>query len=164
MIGPEAHSNGRTSFDIGSAEIGQVRELLQDVFPKSPKFEKSAAFLEWLYLSGPDGPAIWCDAMTEGRTVAHYGSVPQRYHSSAGDALLYLSLHSATHVGYRGRGTFSALAEATYGSQQAKTPYVVGAIGVPNREAAPPRTRRLGWTLYETLPLRVSLGLPVSFA
>jgi hypothetical protein len=35
---------------------------------------------------------------------------------------------------------------------------------VPNREAGPPRRRRLGWTLFETLPLRISLGLPLSFA
>lgn len=153
----------KLAFEIGAAPLDGVRELLRDVFPQSPKFQDDGAFLEWLYLRNPDGSAVWRDALVEGRTLAHYGTIPQMYHTIGGEERLYLSVHSATHADYRSRGTFSALGEAAYALQQAQAPETAGAIGVPNREAAPPRSKRLGWTLYETLPLRVSIGLPISF-
>lgn len=148
------------TFDIGSAPLEGVRELLREVFPNSTKFQDDGAFLHWLYQRNPDGPAIWRDALVDGRTMAHYGTIPQQYHSLVGQEKLYLSVHSATHTDYRGRGTFTALGEAAYALQQQVTPQAAGVIGVPNREAAPPRSKRLGWTLYETLPLKVAIGLP----
>ena len=160
----ESERRSKSTFDIGSAPLSRVQELLHDVFPHSPKFQDDGAFLDWLYLQNPDGPAIWRDAMVDGQTFAHYGTVPQRYHSLKGEERLYLSVHSATHADYRGRGTFAALGEATYALQRERLPETVGVIGVPNREAAPPRRKRLGWSLYETLPLKVSIGLPIAMS
>lgn len=151
------------AFDIGAASLPAVQTLLREVFPHSPKFQDDGAFLQWLYLGNPDGSAVWTDAVVGDRTLAHYGTIPQRYHSAKGQERLYLSVHSATHADYRGKGTFAALGEAAYRLQQTREPATVGAIGVPNREAAPPRSKRLGWTLFEVLPLRVSIGLPISF-
>lgn len=147
----------------GAAPLDQVVALLREVFPSSPKFQDDGSFLDWLYLRNPDGSAVWRDLIVDGRSLAHYGSIPQIWGRGEERALMYLSLHSATHENLRGKGAFVRLGEATYAAQQAITPAVAGAIGVPNRQAAPPRAKKLGWSLFETLPLRISLGLPFSF-
>jgi hypothetical protein len=163
MDQPQPDQKSRLTFEIGSAPLDQVRHLLRGVFPRSPKFQDDGAFLDWLYLRNPDGQAAWRDAIVDGQSLAHYGAIPQLYHSASGQERLYLSVHSATHADYRGRGTFAALGEAVYELERERFPETAGAIGVPNREAAPPRSKRLGWTLFETLPLKVSIGAPVAF-
>lgn len=147
---------------VGEASLEQVRGLLREVFPNSSKFQDDGEFLRWLYLQNPDGRAVWRDLVQGERSAAHYGSIPQVWRRGARRALMYLSLNSATHNDLRGQGAFARLGEATYQAQQAAREDAAGAIGVPNRQAAPPRAKRLGWSLFETLPLRVSLGLPVS--
>lgn len=148
------------AFQIEAASIDEVRALLHAVFPTSPKFSDDGSFLNWFYLGSPDGPAVWQNALVRNEVKAHYGSIPQKYHSAESEALLYLSVDSATDEALRGRGAFVALGEAVYAKQKSLRPDTAGAIGVPNRQAAPPRSKRLGWTLLETLPLTISIGVP----
>ncbi len=145
---------------IEQADLESVRRLLHEVFPASDKFE-IMDFLRWHYTANPDGSAVWRDAVVGAESRAHYGAIPQWYHSRQGQKLLYLSVNSATHASMRGKGMFTRLGEAVYAAILAADPPAAGVVGVPNREAYQPRVKRLGWQIVGVLPLLVNLGLPV---
>jgi len=148
---------------IDRADLAAVRRLLHEVFPSADRFQDDA-FLRWFYTENPDGEAAWRDAVLGQESRAHYGAIPQWYHSRTGEKLLYLSVNSATHTSMRGKGMFTRLGEAVYADIQAGRPPAAGVIGVPNREAYQPRIKRLGWQITEVLPLKVNIGIPIGGA
>jgi hypothetical protein len=145
---------------IEQADLEAVRRLLHEVFPASDKFE-NPDFLRWHYTANPDGNAVWRDAVIGVESRAHYGTIPQWYHSRQGQKLFYLSVNSATHASMRGKGMFTRLGEAVYAAILAADRPAAGVVGVPNREAFQPRIKRLGWQIVGVLPLLVNLGLPL---
>jgi len=142
---------------IGQADLGAVHRLLHEVFPESDKFATDA-FLRWFYAENPDGSAAWRDALVGTESRAHYGAIPQWYHSRAGRMLLYLSVNSATHASLRRKGMFTRLGEAVYADIRSGEPAAAGVVGVPNWDAHEPRVKRLGWQIMGPLPVLVSLG------
>lgn len=149
-----------TETTIEQADLEAVRRLLHEVFPASDRFV-APDFLRWHYTANPDGSAVWRDAVVDGESRAHYGAIPQWYHSRHGQKLLYLSVNSATHASLRGKGMFTQLGEAVYAAILATDPPAAGVVGVPNREAHQPRIKRLAWQIVGVLPLLVNVGLPL---
>lgn len=129
-------------------------ELMKTCFPKSRKFD--LGYLRWLYRDNPDGAAVGFDAMEEGRLVAHYACVPAMAALEGVPAKVLLSLNTATHPAFQGRGLFTRLAERTYEAGNALGAAAV--YGVANANSTPGFVRKLGFQLVAPLEARVGVG------
>lgn len=92
--------------------LSTYAELFSRCFPKSARF--TVEYLDWLYCKNPDGLAIGFDAWDGERLAAHYVCVPAKVSLSGCDVNAMLSLNTATHPEYQGRGLFTKLAQLTY--------------------------------------------------
>lgn len=128
--------------------------LFAACFPGTDKFTR--AYLDWLYLANPDGPALGFDAWDGERLAAHYVCVPARAQVNGAAARVLLSLNTATHPQYQGKGLFTKLAEMTY--QAGAALGVDGVYGVANANSTPGFVRKLGFQLVRPLEARVGLG------
>ncbi|HEY8382640.1 MAG TPA: GNAT family N-acetyltransferase [Microvirga sp.] len=148
--------------------IAQYRDLLHQGFPEN-KAAFTDDYLSWLYLRNPDGQVFGFDAWNGSRLVAHYATVPimATIRSETGPALL--SLNTATHPEFQGRGLFTKLASATYDAAAQQGFRAV--VGVANANSTPGFVRKLDFQLVEPLramvgvgPLRIDQRLAVSEA
>lgn len=136
-----------------SALLGYER-LFRRCFPNA--FRLSIRYLNWLYALNPVGQVIGSDAWFGETLAAHYVGVP-------GDALVdgrkvkvLLSLNTATHPDFQGKGLFTRLAEATY--ERATALGMSAVYGVANANSTPGFTRKLGFTLVRPLEAKVGFG------
>lgn len=128
--------------------------LFSVCFPKSDKYNLN--YLRWLYCENPAGLAVGFDAWDKGELIAHYVCIPA-HASVGGDTVnVLLSLNTATHPAYQGKGLFTKLAEMTY---------IAGAdrgfdsvYGVANANSTPGFIRKLGFQLIEPLAARIGIG------
>lgn len=135
----------------------QVAQLLRGVFRGSGG-HIDPAYLTWCYRDNPAGEVVGRNAWDGDRLAAHYVTVPLRARLRGRDARGVLSLHTATHRDYQGRGLFTRLAEATYAdASEAGFEFVVG---VANAASTPGFVRKLGFQLVRALDVRVGLGAP----
>lgn len=111
--------------------------------------------LAWLYQHNPDGPALGFDAFDQGQLVAHYVLLPSRIRTANGEMRALLSLNTATHPGWQGRGLFTQLAKQAL--EMAREQGFGAAYGVANANSTPGFVRKLGFTLVA--PLRAQVGL-----
>jgi GNAT superfamily N-acetyltransferase len=116
----------------------------------------SPAYLAWLYVANPDGPAVGFDAWDGERLAAHYVCVPARAWVAGELVKVLLSLNTATHPEYQGRGLFTKLAGLTYQAGQEQG--FDGVYGVANANSTPGFVRKLGFQLVRPLEARVGLG------
>jgi len=127
--------------------------LFSACFPGSDKF--SLPYLRWLYCDNPAGSAIGFDAWDGDHLAGHYICVPA-YASAEGVPIkTMLSLNTATHPAYQGKGLFTQLAERTYAAAAAAG--IASVHGVANANSTPGFVRKLGFRLIE--PLRASIGV-----
>jgi hypothetical protein len=89
--------------------IQDYLDLLQNSFKA---FDVTAEYLSWLYRENPRGPAVGFDAFDDRKLVAHYVCIPIKVEGYKFNSLL--SLNTATHPNYQGRGLFTALASRTF--------------------------------------------------
>lgn len=129
-------------------------QLFQTCFPASEKFGRE--YLDWLYRQNPDGEVVGYDARDGDRLAAHYVCIPARARISGKDVRVLLSLNTATHPDYQGKGLFTRLAELTYaaGAQQGFD----CVYGVANANSTPGFTRKLKFQLVGPLRARVGVG------
>ena len=123
-------------------------------FPGNDKF--TPHYLDWLYRANPDGAAIGYDAWEGERLAAHYVCVPARARINGKEARVLLSLNTATHPDFQGRGLFTKLAALTY--QAGADQQFDGCYGVANANSTPGFVRKLGFALVRPLDARVGLG------
>ncbi|MGH8853306.1 MAG: GNAT family N-acetyltransferase [Telluria sp.] len=136
------------------ATLAQYGALFAACFPGTDKF--TPAYLDWLYLANPDGTAVGYDAWDGERLAAHYVCIPARAWVEGLEVRVLLSLNTATHPDYQGKGLFTKLAAMTYeaGAQQGYD----GVYGVANANSTPGFVRKLGFQLVRPLEARVGLG------
>lgn len=136
------------------ATLAQYGALFAACFPGTGKF--TSAYLDWLYVANPDGAAVGYDAWDGERLAAHYVCVPARAWVEGAEVLVLLSLNTATHPDYQGKGLFTKLAAMTYeaGAQAGFD----GVYGVANANSTPGFVRKLGFQLVRPLEARVGLG------
>ncbi|UVW30445.1 GNAT family N-acetyltransferase [Massilia sp. H6] len=136
------------------AALARYGALFAACFPDSGKF--TPAYLDWLYVANPDGAALGFDAWDGERLAAHYVCVPARAWVEGREVLVLLSLNTATHPDYQGKGLFTKLAAMTYeaGAQAGFD----GVYGVANANSTPGFVRKLGFQLVRPLEARVGLG------
>jgi len=136
------------------ATLAHYGALFAACFPGTDKF--TPAYLDWLYVANPDGAAVGYDAWDGERLAAHYVCVPARAWVEGREVTLLLSLNTATHPDYQGKGLFTKLAEMTYqlGAQSGFD----GCYGVANSNSTPGFVRKLGFQLVRPLEARIGLG------
>jgi GNAT superfamily N-acetyltransferase len=137
-----------------AALLARYGDLFNACFPATGKF--TPAYLDWLYLANPDGRALGFDAWDGERLAAHYVCVPARARVEDREVPVLLSLNTATHPDYQGRGLFTKLAAMTYeaGAQAGFD----GVYGVANANSTPGFVRKLGFQLVRPLEARIGLG------
>lgn len=139
---------------LDTATMARYGDLFAACFPGAAKF--TPAYLHWLYLANPDGAAVGFDAWDGERLAAHYVCVPARAWLEGREAPVLLSLNTATHPDYQGKGLFTRLASMTYEAGAAQG--FDGVYGVANANSTPGFVRKLGFQLVRPLEARIGLG------
>lgn len=122
-----------------------------DLLAKSfQNFNPTAEYLNWLYFKNPRGFALGYDAYDGDTLIAHYASVPIKISGYRFNSLL--SLNTATHPAYQGRGLFRVLAEKTF--EIAATEFS-NVVGVANSKSVGGFVRHLGFDAIGNLELRL---------
>jgi GNAT superfamily N-acetyltransferase len=134
--------------------LARYGALFAACFPGTGKF--TPTYLAWLYVANPDGQAVGFDAWDGERLAAHYVCVPARAWVQGQLVRVLLSLNTATHPDYQGKGLFTKLAAMTYEAGAAQG--FDGVYGVANANSTPGFVRKLGFQLVRPLEARVGLG------
>lgn len=143
------------------AAYAEYVRLFADCFPGVDKFNRD--YLDWLYRCNPDGQVVGFDARDGDRLAAHYVCIPTRAKIGSEEVPVLLSLNTATHPEYQGKGLFTKLAELTYAAG-AKLGFD-SVYGVANANSTPGFTRKLGFQLVGPLQASVGVGpLGINFA
>lgn len=124
-------------------------------FPSAAKLRQQA-YLQWLYVDNPLGPAIGFNAIEGERLAAHYICTRALIRFEGRTVPALLSLNTATHPDFQGRGLFTKLAELTYAAGAAEGAALV--YGVANANSTPGFVRKLGFGLVEPLESRIGIG------
>jgi GNAT superfamily N-acetyltransferase len=143
-----------TPIQNDAATLAQYVALFAACFPGTGKFTPD--YLTWLYTANPDGPAVGMDAWDGERLAAHYVCIPARAWVEGSEVLVLLSLNTATHPDYQGKGLFTKLATATFEFGAAAG--FDGVYGVANANSTPGFVRKLDFQLVRPLEARVGLG------
>ncbi|MGQ0673133.1 MAG: GNAT family N-acetyltransferase [Hyphomicrobium sp.] len=145
-------------FRPASAEPDLIRrysELLRLCFPGSSKF--TTEYLTWLYAANPIGTVFGTDAFDGVELVGHYACVPSMVAICGRDTRALLSINTATHPEFRGKGLFTQLAEATF--ERAAEGAFQAVYGVANQNSVEGFVRRLGFQNVRGLEARIGMGL-----
>ncbi len=143
-----------------SAYADYVR-LFAECFPATDKYSRD--YLDWLYRGNPDGQVVGYDARDGDRLAAHYVCIPALARIGGDDVKVLLSLNTATHPDYQGKGLFTQLAERTYATGSALGYDCV--YGVANANSTPGFVRKLKFQLVGPLRAMVGFGcLGVDFS
>ena len=139
---------------LDAAALAQYGELFKACFPMTDKF--TPRYLAWLYVDNPDGKAVGYDAWDGERLAAHYVCIPARAWVEGREVPVLLSLNTATHPDYQGKGLFTKLASMTFEAGAAQG--FDGVYGVANANSTPGFVRKLGFQLVRPLEARVGVG------
>lgn len=143
---------------LGSSHmLDQYSRLFQACFPGVNHLDPT--YLHWLYVMNPSGSVIGMDAFHGDRLAAHYACIPVEIEFKGQPVRAMLSLNTATHPDFQGKGLFTQLAERTYELGHSQGMFAV--YGVANANSTPGFLRKLGFQLVRPLDARVGLGAPV---
>ena len=133
--------------EVSRSSIRDYAELLSSSFVG---FQPTVEYLDWLYFENPRGKVKGFDAFNGDKLVAHYACIPIKIYGYNHDSLL--SLNTATHPNYQGRGLFSTLAAKTFESVSSSHANV---IGVANAKSIGGFIKYLGFEVLGNLELRL---------
>ena len=140
---------------IGEGDLVACAGLFAACFPGAGRLS-NVNYLRWLYAENPAGAVVAFNAWEDDHLVAHYACVPVRVRLDGDTVQGLLSLNTATHPDYQGRGLFTRLADMTYAAGTAEGARLV--YGVANANSTPGFVRKLGFTLVSPLQSRVGVG------
>ena len=141
------------------AQLSAYSALLNATFA-TDKFNVPA--LAWRYRDNPAGQVVGADAWDGERLAAHYVACPLEARIDGRVVRGLVSLNTATHPDYQGRGLFTKLAEAAYALGAAAGYSFV--IGVANANSTPGFLRRLAFQDVGRLHAGVLARLPSGFS
>ncbi len=134
--------------------------LFAACFPGANKLS-NRAYLRWLYVDNPAGKVVGFNARDNGRLAAHYACIPISVRYEGSDVRALLSLNTATHPDFQGKGLFTRLADLTYATGADEGNQLV--YGVANANSTPGFLRKLGFGLVGQLESRIGIGQLGSF-
>jgi GNAT superfamily N-acetyltransferase len=118
--------------------------------------------LGWRYRDNPAGQVVGADAWDGERLAAHYVTCPLEAKIEGRVVKGLLSLNTATHPDYQGRGLFTTLAERAF-AQGAAGGYAF-VIGVANANSTPGFLKKLSFQYLDRLHAGVLVSTPRRFA
>lgn len=133
-----------------ATELKELAIRLKEVFDADLFTEE---YLHWLYIDNPRGKVVGLNAFEQGNWAGHYAAIPLLATIEGKLRKGVLSLNTATHVDYRGRGLFTQLAQNTY--KLAEETGFEFVVGVANANSTPGFIKHLGFTLLGPLTARV---------
>lgn len=139
---------------VDAQSLLRYEALFTVCFSKQEKFSPRA--LEWLYAQNPDGHVVGYDAYDGDTLAAHYVCIPASLRVNGHVQKSLLSLNTATHPQYQGKGLFTKLAEMTY--QAAAEQGYSSVYGVANANSTPGFVRKLGFQLVQSLESKIGFG------
>lgn len=134
--------------------LSAYAELFNVCFPSAGHL--GVKYLRWLYVDNPDGLVVGFDAFDGERLAAHYACIPVQLKLFGQQCKGLLSLNTATHPDYQGKGLFTKLASRTY--DFAAENGFQGVYGIANSNSTPGFIKKLGFTLVSPLEARLGLG------
>lgn len=134
--------------------IAAYVDLLKVVFGKEDAFSKD--YIVWLYKNNPYGEAVGFDAYDGDTLAAHYVTTPVCYTYKGEKLKGLLSLNTATHPDYQGKGLFTQLADQTY--NYARDNGYEFVIGVANQNSTHGFLKKLGFKLISSLDVYLVMG------
>lgn len=117
----------------GRQDTAAICDLLTEVFADNPKADP--AVLAWQYWDNPYGAASSWVAEENGEVIAHYAAFPIPGRLAGRPALLAMGADAATRPAARGRGVFTALAQAAW--QGAADDGCRAVLAAPNPNSLP---------------------------
>lgn len=141
------------------AQLEAYGRLLNAAFA-TDKFNTAA--LAWRYRDNPAGTVVGADAWDGETLAAHYVTCPLEARIDGAVVRGLLSLNTATHPDYQGRGLFTMLAERAYELGAAAGYGFV--IGVANANSTPGFLRKLAFQDVGRLHAGVLAALPRRFS
>lgn len=140
------------------SSLAAYAALFAACFPGASHLNET--YLRWLYRSNPDGEVVGFDAFEGDRLAGHYACIPVALEVFGKPVRGLLSLNTATHPDFQGRGLFTALASRTYelGAERG----FEAVYGIANANSTPGFIRKLGFSLISPLDARVSIGRPAT--
>jgi GNAT superfamily N-acetyltransferase len=142
----------------GNESLQRYVELFSVCFPAAKNLTRE--YLAWLYRDNPCGRVIGMDAYVEGELAAHYACIPSEIELHGVTVRSLLSLNTATHPKYQGKGLFTKLAGMTYELGLRRGYTVV--YGVANANSTPGFVRKLGFQQVGSLEARIGVGRPMA--
>lgn len=136
--------------ETGETALSELAVQLKEIFNANVFTEE---YLRWLYVDNPRGAVVGLNAFEQGEWAGHYATIPLLANISGEPRKGVLSLNTATHKDYRGRGLFTQLAQNTYDLALEKGYDFV--VGVANANSTPGFLKHLNFTLLGPLTARV---------
>ncbi len=140
-----------STYDVS---LKRYLDLFSVCFPGSEKY--SIEYLTWLYRDNPSGQVEGYDAFCNGELAAHYACIPCECYLDGKVVSALLSLNTATHPTYQGKGLFTQLAERTF--QSATDDGYCCVYGVANANSTPGFIRKLNFQLVSPLDAKLGFG------
>ena len=142
--------------DYDDKLLSSLTGLMKIAFPNC-QFGES--YYKWQYMQNPNGKVISYNAYSKDRVmVAHYAVIPIKMRFGDKTEIGVLSLNTATHPQYRGKGLFTILANKTY--DYAKEHGYKFVIGVSNANSTYGFLNKLGFYLVSPLSVKIGIGNP----
>jgi GNAT superfamily N-acetyltransferase len=132
---------------IQKSALADYFDLLSMSFQR---FNPTLPYLNWLYFENPRGSVCGYDAYDGDLLVAHYACIPIKIEGYQFNSLL--SLNTATHPDYQGRGLFKELASRTF---EAALPTYANVVGVANAKSVGGFVKYLNFQMLGNLELRI---------
>lgn len=138
------------------ASLARYADLFRSCFPDARHLNET--YLRWLYRENPDGEVLGYDAIEGERLAGHYACIPVTVDTFGIQRRGMLSLNTATHPDFQGRGLFTKLATLTYelGAERG----MESVYGIANANSTPGFVRKLGFSLISSLDARLGIGTP----
>jgi GNAT superfamily N-acetyltransferase len=143
-----------TPIGFDAQALAEYSALFAACFPNTNRFTPD--YIAWLYVQNPDGNAFGFDAREDGVLAAHYVCIPAQAYIDGRVVRVLLSLNTATHPRFQGKGLFTKLAAMTY--EAAGAAGFEGIYGVANANSTPGFIRKLGFQLVRPLEALVGVG------
>lgn len=140
------------NFDIvptHSSHLNALTRLFENCFGNT---KLSLQYIDWLYFQNPDGNVVGTDIFHDGTLIAHYGLVPRNYIVKGWRTLL--SVNTATHQDYRGKGLFPKLATNSY--RLASSLGYDNVVGVANANSINGFTKKLNFQFLGNVRLHIT--------
>lgn len=145
------------NFQFSKIELNRLQnyqDLFASAFPDATHLNME--YLKWLYFDNPDGNVQGFDAFYNGLLVGHYACIPVQCEIDGSLRKGLLSLNTATHPMYQGKGLFTQLAQMTY--EKAISDNFKFVYGVANQNSTHGFVKKLGFELITPLDTYLLIG------